>query len=230
MNSGRPRDLLPSILSGSPPERSSTLPPIHRSIGATRPRKQSVTKRGRDSYHKKQRSKGTAHEWLRRIQNDERLRPGLNDRKALSAEPSADYGKRWEDLIDAADQAASASGDVDEDRTPVSLILNFTTREVGPNLTSRCLSLLYQFRERPCRHSRIISSSRAIIKRHLSSKHSRRPRITTSCLIRIRSLRLRAARAATTSTWSRRVCRTLRQATLPRTHRYTAPRASPSHF
>ncbi|KAL2881545.1 hypothetical protein SGCOL_003112 [Colletotrichum sp. CLE4] len=25
---------------------------------------------------------------------------------------------RWEDLIDAADQAASAAGDIDEDRTP----------------------------------------------------------------------------------------------------------------
>lgn len=44
-----------------------------------------------------------------------------NDRKAVSAEPSADYGKRWEDLIDAADQAASMAGDIDEDRTPVSL-------------------------------------------------------------------------------------------------------------
>lgn len=225
MNSGRPRDLLPSIMSGSPPERSSTLPPIHRSLGATRPRKQSVTKRGRESYHKKQRSKGT-HEWLRRIQNDERLRPGL-DRKALSAEPSADYGKRWEDLIDAADQAASASGDVDEDRTPVSLNLHFTTREVGPNLTSRCLSLPCQFRERPCRLSRILSSSPATIKRRPSNRHSRRPRTTMSCLTRIRSLPSRAAKAATTSTWSRRACKTRRQATLPRTPRYTAPRASP---
>ena len=228
LNSGRPRDLLPSILSGSPPERSSTLPPIHRSLGATRPRKQSVTKRGRESYHKKQRSKGTAHDWLRRIQNDERLRPGPNDRKALSAEPSADYGKRWEDLIDAADQAASASGDADEDRTPVSLNLDFATRDVGPNLTSRCLSLPCRFRERPCRRSRIVSSSPVIIKRRPSSRHSRRHRITTSCLIRIRSLPSRAARAATTSTWSRRVCKTRRQATLPRTPRYTAPRVSPS--
>jgi hypothetical protein len=45
------------------------------------------------------------------------------DRKAVSAEPSAGYGKRWEDLIDAADQAASMAGDVDEDRTPVSIQL-----------------------------------------------------------------------------------------------------------
>lgn len=57
------------------------------------------------------------NDWLRRLQNDDR-RPG-NDRKAVSAEPSADYGKRWEDLIDAADQAASMAGDIDEDRTPV---------------------------------------------------------------------------------------------------------------
>jgi hypothetical protein len=42
------------------------------------------------------------------------------DRKAFSAEPSSHltaYGKRWEDLIDA---ATSATEDVDEDRTPVS--------------------------------------------------------------------------------------------------------------
>lgn len=117
MNSSRPRDILPSILANSPPGRSSTLPPIQRSAGPSRPRKQSVTKRGREGYHKKQKSRGSANDWLRRIQNDDRLGP--NNRKALSAEPSADYGKRWEDLIDAADQAASAAGDIDEDRTPV---------------------------------------------------------------------------------------------------------------
>ncbi|CAI4216778.1 unnamed protein product [Parascedosporium putredinis] len=117
-NPNRPRDLLPSILPGSPPGRSSTLPPLHRGLGPTRPRKQSVTKRGREAHHKKQKSKGSTNDWLRRIQNDDRLRPGINDRKALSAEPTADFGKRWEDLIDAADQAASAAGDVDEDRTP----------------------------------------------------------------------------------------------------------------
>lgn len=121
VNSNRPRDLLPSILANSPPGRSSTLPPLHRTLGPSRPRKQSVTKRGREAHHKKQKSKGSTNDWLRRIQNDERLRPSLHDRKALSAEPSADYGKRWEDLIDAADQAASAAGDIDEDRTPVSV-------------------------------------------------------------------------------------------------------------
>lgn len=115
INSARQRDLLPSILSNSPPGRSSTLPPLQRPLGPDRPRKQSVTKRG----HKKQKSRGTAAEWLRRIQNDDRLKPGGNiDRsmKAHSVEPMADYGKRWEDLIDA---AASATEDIDEDRTPV---------------------------------------------------------------------------------------------------------------
>ncbi|KAI0147863.1 hypothetical protein F4776DRAFT_285652 [Hypoxylon sp. NC0597] len=113
MNSAPRRDLLPSILSNSPPGRSSTLPPLQRSLGPNRPRKQSITKRS----HKKQKSKGSAADWLRRIQNDERLKPGGIDRKAHSVEPSADYGKRWEDLIDA---AASATEDIDEDRTPVS--------------------------------------------------------------------------------------------------------------
>ncbi|KAI8624647.1 hypothetical protein F5Y19DRAFT_480391 [Xylariaceae sp. FL1651] len=106
------RELLPSILSNSPPGRSSTLPPLQRSLGPSRPRKQSVTKRG----HKTQKSRGSAADWLRRIQNDDRLMPGA-DRKAHSVEPTADYGKRWEDLIDA---AASATEDIDEDRTPVS--------------------------------------------------------------------------------------------------------------
>ncbi|KAK7924778.1 hypothetical protein PG985_006832 [Apiospora marii] len=107
-------DLLPSILSNSPPGRSSTLPPLHRSLGPNRPRKQSVAKR-----HKKQKSRGTASDWLRRIQNDERSKlsvVGGVDRKAHSVEPTADYGKRWEDLIDA---AASATEDIEDDRTPV---------------------------------------------------------------------------------------------------------------
>ncbi|KAI9053659.1 hypothetical protein LZ554_002613 [Drepanopeziza brunnea f. sp. 'monogermtubi'] len=105
----RRRELLPSILSTSPPGRSSTLPPIQRNLGTNRPRKQSVSKRAREPQHKRQKSKGeTAH--LRRMSYD---------RKAYSAEPSSglapSYGKRWEDLIDA---ATSATEDAD-DRTPV---------------------------------------------------------------------------------------------------------------
>lgn len=118
MNHNRPRELLPSILSTSPPGRSSTLPPLQRPMGPARPRKQSITKRARESHHKKQKSRGSASDWLRRVQNEnsalDRLRPG-GPIKAMSAEPS-EFGKRWEDLIDA---AASATEDIDEDRTPV---------------------------------------------------------------------------------------------------------------
>ncbi|QPH00493.1 hypothetical protein C2857_004143 [Epichloe festucae Fl1] len=117
-NFNRPREILPSLLANSPPGRSSTLPPLQRPVGPNRPRKQSITKRSREPGHNKKNSRGSTADWLRRFQNEDRFRPG-NDRKALSAEPTADYGKRWEDLIDAADQAASAAGDVDEDRTPV---------------------------------------------------------------------------------------------------------------
>ncbi|KAL6908718.1 hypothetical protein GGI43DRAFT_379558 [Trichoderma evansii] len=117
--SNRPREILPSLLNVSPPGRSSTLPPLQRPLGPSRPRKQSISKKNRESHHKKKPSRGSAADWLRRIQNEERIGPGGRDRKALSAEPSADYGKRWEDLIDAADQAASAAGDVNEDRTPM---------------------------------------------------------------------------------------------------------------
>ncbi|CAG9971328.1 unnamed protein product [Clonostachys byssicola] len=116
--SKRPRDILPSLLANSPPGRSSTLPPLQRPSGPHRLKKSGVSKKHRPGHGKKE-SRGSAADWLRRIQNEER-RPG-NDRKALSAEPSADYGKRWEDLIDAADQAASMAGDIDEDRTPVLL-------------------------------------------------------------------------------------------------------------
>lgn len=110
LNPHRRRELLPSILSASPPGRSSTLPPIQRTSNPNRPRKQSVSKRAQEPKHKKQKSRGeNAH--LRRMSYD---------RKAYSAEPStalsAAYGKRWEDLIDA---ATSATEDVDEDRTPV---------------------------------------------------------------------------------------------------------------
>ena len=111
LNQHRRRELLPSILSTSPPGRSSTLPPIHRSSGPTRPRKQSVSKRAREPQHRRQKSKGE-QAYLRRMSYD---------RKAYSAEPStalsAAYGKRWEDLID----AATSATEEDEERTPVSV-------------------------------------------------------------------------------------------------------------
>src|SRR5271167_779382 len=83
----RPRELLPSILSTSPPGRSSTLPPLQRHP-PVRPRKQSLSKRAREPQHKRQKSKEQLY--LRRMSYD---------RKAFSAEPSnhlSAYGKRWE--------------------------------------------------------------------------------------------------------------------------------------
>lgn len=106
----RQRDLLPSILSASPPGRSTTLPPLQRHHSQNRPRKQSLSKRARDPQHRRQKSKGDHHA--------AHLRRMSYDRKAFSAEPSSAYGKRWEDLIDA---ATSATSDVDDDRTPVCL-------------------------------------------------------------------------------------------------------------
>lgn len=117
LNPHRRRELLPSILSGSPPGRSSTLPPIQRHPSGSRPRKQSVSKRAREPQHRRQKSRGeNAH--LRRMSYE---------RKAYSAEPSshlsAVYGKRWEDLIDA---ATSATEDVEDERTPVCILLRIS--------------------------------------------------------------------------------------------------------
>ncbi|KAK4950595.1 hypothetical protein LTR66_013914 [Elasticomyces elasticus] len=101
--------LLPSSLERSPPTRSSTLPPIQRSISkqANRPRKSSITQNARKPKHERRHSKDHA-------------RKPSHDRKALSAEPSAAalFGKRWEDLLDA---ATSATEEDSRDLTPVSL-------------------------------------------------------------------------------------------------------------
>ncbi|KAF2278525.1 uncharacterized protein EI97DRAFT_373263 [Westerdykella ornata] len=89
--------LLPSSMAESPPGRSSTLPPVPRSVKPNRPRKSSVGK--------------AKHERLK-ARDQRRL-------KAYSAEPqtaAAIYGKRWEDLIDA---AASATEEDSRDLTPV---------------------------------------------------------------------------------------------------------------
>lgn len=105
--SSRPRELLPSILSHSPPGRSSTLPPIQRRERLQRPRKGSLTQSARKGKHERNRSKEFGR------------RPSLNDRKALSAEPQTAawvQGKRWEDLIEAATSATEVD---DRDVTPV---------------------------------------------------------------------------------------------------------------
>ncbi|KAK8181829.1 hypothetical protein IWZ00DRAFT_563964 [Phyllosticta capitalensis] len=105
-NTSTPRELLPSSLAHSPPGRSSTLPPIPRS-NKSRPRKNSVTQNARRPKHEK----GRSREMARRMSHD---------RKAFSVEPPSSttnaYGKRWEDLIDA---AASATEEDSRDLTPI---------------------------------------------------------------------------------------------------------------
>ena len=100
------RELLPSSFSRSPPGRSSTLPPLIRPVKTNRPRKSSVNKDSRRPKHEKSRSK----DYMKRMSHD---------RKAFSAEPQAAWGKRWEDLIDAATSANEEESS--RDLTPVCL-------------------------------------------------------------------------------------------------------------
>lgn len=107
-HAARPRELLPSIMARSPPERSSTLPPIQRRDKPARPRKSSITQNARKPKHERTKSK----EQARRL--------SIDGRKAFSAEPqsaASALGKRWEDLIEAATSATEA--DDDRDLTPV---------------------------------------------------------------------------------------------------------------
>lgn len=101
--------LLPSSLARSPPDRPSTLPPLHRSLSRqyNRPRKSSLTQQARLPKHERKKSK----ELNKRLSGD---------RKSFGGEPSAAalYGKRWEDLIDAA--ASATEEDNSRDLTPVS--------------------------------------------------------------------------------------------------------------
>jgi hypothetical protein len=80
----------------SPSSRQNTLPPMQRSIShSSRPRKNSLTQSARKAKHERDKIKS-------------------ENRKALSAEPNM-YGKRWEDLID----AATSATEEDRDLTPV---------------------------------------------------------------------------------------------------------------
>lgn len=106
--SSRQRELLPSILSHSPPGRFNSLPPIQRRDKLQRPRKESVGQHARKAKHERTKSK----EFGRRL--------SIEGRKAMSAEPPTAawvQGKRWEDLIEAATSATEA--DDDRDLTPV---------------------------------------------------------------------------------------------------------------
>ena len=100
--------LLPSSLARSPPDRPSTLPPLHRGLSRqyNRPRKSSLTQQARMGKHERKRSKD------------------LSKRHSLDGEPShVIYGKRWEDLIDAAASATEEEGS--RDLTPVSAVNTF---------------------------------------------------------------------------------------------------------
>lgn len=98
--------LLPSSLARSPGARSSTIPSVQRSASrANRPRKSSLTQEARKAKHERHKYK-------------DHMRKTSHDRKAFSVEPNAAalYGKRWEDLIDA---ATSATEEDSRDLTPV---------------------------------------------------------------------------------------------------------------
>lgn len=164
MNANRTRDILPSILSGSPPARSTTLPPLQRHHTQNRPRKQSLSKRARDPQHRRQKSKGdhqAAH--LRRMSYD---------RKAFSAEPSSAYGKRWEDLIDA---ATSATSDVDDDRTPVPPSpISITRASLPPFSMSAVPTQSSQFQQGPSTYT-ASPLQRALTPPTLTNPHDREP-------------------------------------------------------
>jgi hypothetical protein len=213
LNPHRRRELLPSILSTSPPGRSSTLPPLHRP-GPTRPRKQSVSKRAREPQHKRQKSKG----------ENTHLRRMSYDRKAYSAEPSsglsAAYGKRWEDLIDA---ATSATSDVDEDRTPVSLY-----EHVGFSLTEDSRSHHHQYQSTEPHSLPSLQATSKDTKPHPFSKHS--PHHPTSPKLQNPSPLLKAGRVETIFTSSLVVSPIHHLASLHRVSRFTALRVKESLF
>ena len=108
----RPEDtpaLLPSSMTKSPPSRHDTLPPVPRSASRpSRPRRSSLSQSARKAKHERHKAKG-------------QFRNTSHDRKALSAEPNM-YGKRWEDLIDA---ATSATEEDSRDLTPVRVLFFF---------------------------------------------------------------------------------------------------------
>jgi hypothetical protein len=156
LNPHRRRELLPSILNTSPPGRSSTLPPIQRSQPPNRPRKQSLSKRAREPQHKRQKSR----------EQPSHLRRMSYDRKAFSAEPSAGYGKRWEDLID----AATSATEEDEERTPVRPP-NIVSMSPAHKCRSRLLLYRYIVPHCPPSHSPTFTA----IKLHLCNKLSHLP-------------------------------------------------------
>lgn len=127
--------LLPSSMTKSPPSRHNTIPPVPRSASRlSRPRKSSLSHSARKAKHERQKAKG-------------HFRNTSHERKALSAEPNM-YGKRWEDLIDA---ATSATEEDSRDLTPVRPLVcplyqccsadnSFADARVSLPLTTRAIS------------------------------------------------------------------------------------------
>lgn len=100
--------LMPSSIARSPTDRPATLPPLQRSLPRqhNRPRKSSLSAQARMSKHERKRSK----ELARRHSGGGRM---------PESSAAVSFGKRWEDLIDA---AASATEEEDSrDLTPVSV-------------------------------------------------------------------------------------------------------------
>jgi len=112
--SNQARRPISSILNHSPPNRSSTLPPSNGPLGPNRGRKSSISKKS----HRKKLSREIAHDWLHRVQNEDR--PLGYDGRPYSAEPAAlDPSRmRGQSRIHELLEAASMSGDLD-DRTSV---------------------------------------------------------------------------------------------------------------
>lgn len=135
--------LMPSSLARSPPDRSTTLPPLQRSLSRSggqynRPRKSSLTQQARVAKHERKRSKDI-------------LKRASGERKALSVDhgnnPAFLYGKRWEDLIDAAASATEEEGS--RDLTPVSVISYLCNNVLFFEPANSSLSLSTRYRHHP---------------------------------------------------------------------------------
>lgn len=153
----------------SPPGRSSTLPPLQRTLGPNRARKQSISRRSRDVHHRKQRSRD-AKEWTKRGKIDiagDLLRPTQERPRPYSAEPVA--RSPWDDLLDAATSVATE--DMNEERTPVSLqkavaLLPLQLEICADPPIASCLSRPCPYSELHCRHS---------LTNNLATRHTRHP-------------------------------------------------------
>lgn len=155
--------LLPSTLARSPPDRHPTLPPLQRSHSRqhARPRNKSLSQQARIAKHERKKSKD-------------------GKRKSFSDAPVAPavlYGKRWEDLIDAATSATEEEGS--RDLTPVSIVFG---RRSNLNCSGKAAHLkltVYRYRHRRINHLKPLHGPRFHPSQwDLNSSHSR-PHLST---------------------------------------------------